>query len=193
MLLTKKTKFSLSEAQIKEDILSDSGDLLLKINIRYPEIKCAKNDPLAKYAKGFYADIASSLAGFARKELVKTAINAYNADKGAFLPYAAVMRYEVTLENNDHLSVLLDISVSDGINRPSVERKTQVWERKNGTKCRYSDFVLKEDITALVPEGMKKRIDFGLFVLRVSGIEFFIPDTSGYIPLPIELKITDKK
>lgn len=188
MLLTKKMKFSMTDSQIKEDILSKDGDLLLKINIKYPDIKCAKNDPLAKYAKGFYADIATSFHAFAKNELSKLAYNAYNTDKSIFLPYAAVMRYEVTLENSDYLSVLLDISVSDGIKSPSIERKTQVWERKNGTKCRYTDFFPKKYVDELFSNQTNKHNDYNLFVLTECGIEFFVQNGNNYNSITANIK-----
>ncbi len=193
MLLNKKTKFSVSETQIKEDIVTPDGDLLLKINIRYPDIKCAKNDPLAKYAKKFYGDISSAFLEFAKKELSKAALSAYKAGVETFLPYSAVMRYVVTLESKDYLSIMLDIAVSDGINPPSVERKTQVWERKYGSKCRHSDFISKKSLKAQVPETDKKLFDYELFVLREGGMEFFIRNSNSYSSVLIKVEETDKK
>lgn len=193
MLLNRKTKFSLSEAQIKEEIKAPDGTLLLKINIRYPDIKCSKNDPLAKYAAKFYLNVSSAFSEFAKKELAKSALIAYNADKDKFSPYSAVMRYEVTLENADYLSVMLDIAVFDGRDSQSFDRKTQVWERKYGTKCRYTDFISKKQLVPHISETEKKRFDRELFVLREGLIEFFVRNGDGYSPVLINTEESDKK
>lgn len=193
MLLNRKTKFSISEAQIKEDVKAPDGTLLLKINIKYPSIKCAKKDPLSKYAVRFYVDVSSAFLEFAKKELIKTALNAYNADKENFSPYSAVMRYEVTLENQDYLSVMLDIAIFDGKNTSSLERKTQVWERKYGTKCKYTNFISKKQLLEHISETEKKRFDRDLFVLREGALEFFIRNGDGYSKILIKLEESDKK
>ncbi len=193
MLLNRKTKFSISETQIKEEVDAPDGTLLLKINIKHPNIKCAKKDPLSKYAVKFYIDVSSAFLEFAKKDLAKTALSAYNADKENFLPYSAVMRYEVTLENADYLSVMLDIAVFDGKNTSSFERKTQVWERKYGTKCKYTNFVPKKQLATHISETEKKRFDRDLFVLREGVLEFFIRNGDGYSKILMKLEESDKK
>ena len=193
MLLNRKTKFSVSERQIKEEIKTENGVLLLKINLRTPDIKCAKNDPLSKYAQKFYTNLSSEFFEFAKKELSKTALNAYKADSTSFVPYSALMRYEVTSEDKDYLSILQDIAVSDGKNPPSIERKTQVWERKRGTKCRCGDFISKKQLNACIPESLKKGFDYELFVLREGRIEFFVRNGKDYSRLVINREETEKK
>lgn len=180
MLLTRKNKFLLTEAQIKEDITSKSGDILLKINLKYPDIRCGKSDPLSKYAVGFYKNLAKCFESFAKNELLAAANAAYNTNKDTFLPFAAVMKYEITLQNADFLSVITDISVSDGADSPSLERKTQVWDRKSGMLCRLSDFVSKEKIEEWIQKYGKSIKHSELFALRENKIELFVSNSNGY-------------
>lgn len=183
MLLTKKNKFLITEAQIKEDLLAQNGDVLLKINIKYPDIRCGKNDPLNNYAVGFYNNLAKSFSNLAKTELLAAANTAYTANADTFLPYAAVIKYEMTLQNADFLSVITDISVSDGVSTPSLERKTQVWDRKNGTLCRMSDFIAKEKTEELIKKYGKTIKRNELFVLRDNNIEMFVANGNGYISI----------
>ncbi|MBO5870252.1 MAG: hypothetical protein J6Q89_05825 [Clostridia bacterium] len=193
MLLTKKTKFSVSESQIKEDVLSKDGILLLKINVKYPDIVCAKDDCLARYAKKFYADVSKAFVDFAKTELAKRALNSYNTDKDGFLPYSALMKYDVTLLSKDYLSVMFDLSVSDGKEILSVEKKTQVWERKNGTKCRCIDFLNKQEIDDVAKQSGIKQIDSDLFVLREDGLEFFVKKENKYFSFQFSDKVCKLK
>ncbi len=193
MLLTKKTKFSVSESQLKENVMSPDGVLLIKMNFRYPDIKCNKKDPLEKYAKRFYENIVSAFSDFVKKELSAIALSAYKSKPEQFLPYSALIRFEKTFLDENYLSMLLDISVSDGFNPPRLERKTQVWERKYGTKCRCSYFISKKQLESFVPEDDKKRIDRELFVLRDNGLEFFIRNDNVYTSFVVpSQKITKK-
>ena len=104
MLLTRKTIFSVCEAQIKEDVFSDDKILLLKINLKYPDVRCNKNDPLNKYAVPFYKKLADGFCDFAKNELLLSAKESYAISQDTFLPFAAVMKYEVTTESNEFLS-----------------------------------------------------------------------------------------
>lgn len=189
MLLTKKNKFRIDEGQIKEDVLSAEGELLLKINLRYPDIKCRKNDPMAVFARDFYPRIAKSFAEYAKSELFSVAQKARKAAPEGFLPFSAVMRYELTYEDERFLSVVLYISVSDGSGAPSAERKTQVWEREYGTKCKPTYFLSKKEIDDFIKENLteddKKLFDREMFVLRESGLEFFVRKGGAYASVVI--------
>lgn len=187
MLFAKKIHFSVSEKQIKEEIKSAEGDTLLRINIRYPELICPKRDPLLRFALPFYKQFAENFAEYARRELIKTAQKAKNASADTFLPFAAVMRWEKTYENERFVSFFIDISVSNVNSPPVTERHTQVWERERGTKCRTSLFFEPETFeslfNSLVGKERKKQFDRELFVLRENGLEFFLRTQGGYTPI----------
>ena len=144
VLFTKKNKFEILDSQIKEELKAPDESVILRLNLRYPEIHCQKKDPLYANAKDLYPRLAKSLEEYGKTELYQKALRAYNSDKEDFLPYALVMRWENTFIDKDYLSILLDISVSYGNDSPSIERKTQVWDRKNKTyrDIEYKDIVI---------------------------------------------------
>lgn len=181
MLFTKKMQFSVSEKQIREELKSPEGVTALKINLRYPEIKCSKRDPLSVNAAPFYKRIAEGFAEYAKNELASIAFAASETD--GFSPYSAVMTYEKCFEDDRYISFYIDISISDGIAVPITERKTQVWERKFGTKCRFRDFFDPTSAKEIFEGADKHAVDRELFVMRDGGLEFFIRKDNGYEPL----------
>jgi hypothetical protein len=181
MLFSKKKRFSISDKLIKEDISTENGDILIKVNLRYPEIVCADKDPLSRNAVGFYKRIAEGFLHSVKQDMVKIASERKKND-GSFVPFSAVMRWTKTFENEDFLSFVIEFSVWDGKSSQSVERKTQVWERKFGTKCRSSYFFepkkLKEEFANLY--GEKTKFDKDLFALCEDGFEFYTKGENGY-------------
>ena len=177
MLFTKNKKTEILEGIIKEELSDGQGNLLLKLNLKYPDIKCRKNDPLAVFAAPFYKKLALGLAEHARGELFKSASEAFSLDPASFLPYSAVMRYDIVNEDSNILSVALDISISDGQGRIRRERKTQVWEREFGTKCKISYFMpekeLKSKLFEKYPELDIKHIDSEHFLYKNGDIVFY--------------------
>lgn len=181
MLFTKKKRFSVTDKSIKEDILDANGDILIKINVRYPEIQCNERDPLNHNAVKFYKRIAESFAHSAKQDMAKAAEERKKSDID-FVPFSAVMRWSKTFESDDFLGFVIEFSVWDGKGKQSIERKTQVWERKFGTKCRFNYFfeskILKETFTLSDKE--KKSFDKELFALCENGFEFYLKGENGY-------------
>ncbi len=184
MLLTKRPRFLVSEQQIKEELFAPDGATVLKINLRFPQIQCDKKDPLFKTAAPLYPRVADSVFKYAKTELYAMAQRAYSASSEDFLPFAALMRWENTFEDSDYLSILLDISASDGKAPPSVERKTQVWDRRKGTLCQLTDFASPDKLKAFAAEqGIPKAKQLcknRLFVLKEKGIVLYFPNMNGY-------------
>lgn len=178
MLFTKKMRFSIGEKQVKEELKSPEGVTALKINIRYPEIKCPPRDPLSVNAAPFYRRIAEGFAEYARSELAAIAFAASKTE--GFSPYSAVMTYEKCFEDDRYISFCTDISVSDGIEAPITERKTQVWERRFGTKCRFIDFFEPKAVKEIFESFDKRAVDRELFVMRDGCLEFFVKKDNGY-------------
>jgi hypothetical protein len=116
-----------------------------------------------------------------KQDMTKIATERRNCDE-EFVPFSAVMRWSKTFESEDFLSFVIEFSVWDGKNSQSVERKTQVWERKFGTKCKSSYFFepkkLKEEFANLY--GEKTRFDKELFALCEDGFEFYEKGKDGY-------------
>lgn len=183
MLFTKKVRFSVTEAQIKEDITDQSGEAVLKLNLKYPEIKCGKRDPLNHSAAAFYSRMANELAKCARNDFKKAAIAARAASGNNFVPFSVLMNWENTFESDEYLCIVLDISFFDGINS-TTERKIQIWERGYGTKCKFSYFFKSESKSKLIEEFIKpenkKAFERELFALRENGFEFHLRCSDGY-------------
>lgn len=184
MLFVKKTRFSLSEKQIKEELTAPDGGVALVINLRYPQINCPKKDPLAKNAMPFYPRLAEGFADYAKTDLLKTAIKAKKEDPENFKPFSAVMSFETTFENEKYLSVAVELSVSDGKSPPMRQKKTQVWERKYGTKCPFTEFFDTKDIPRLIENYIgkenRKRFEREVFTINEKGFEFYISAANEY-------------
>lgn len=185
MLFTKKKRFAVVDKLIKEDVLDSNGDTLIKINVRYPEIQCNERDPLNHNAVKFYKRIAEAFVHSAKHDMAKTAEERKKVDS-EFLPFSAVMRWTKTFENEEFLGFVIEFSVWDGKGKQSIERKTQIWERKFGTKCRFNYFfeskILKEFFG-----NEKKGFDKELFSLCENGFEFYLKGNDGYKTLSIPL------
>lgn len=184
MLFTKKIVFSVIEKQIKDDLTDENGELLIKLNLRYPEIKCKKNDVLSKHCAGLYPEIANEFEKYARTELKKAVLEEKKNSFEYFVPYSVLMRWENAFESDDYLCIIIDLSVSDGRHPPKIERKIQIWERKFGTKCRFSYFFNNENkkvmIEKYISEDNRKKFDKELFALKKDGFEFHIAHRHGY-------------
>lgn len=189
MLFAKKNRFFIEEGHIKEDLTDNDGIVMVKINIRYPDIKCGKRDKMAVFAKDFYKEAADAFKKSAIDELLPAAQAAYKSNQNEFVPFAAVMKYEITLENKAFLSVIQDITVSDGKCNLINKKKTQVWEREYGTKCKLSYFLNKKEVKELIKEHFdnEKSFDKELFVMRDDGYEFFISQGDGYISKVVKI------
>lgn len=194
MLFSKKTRFSVCEKQIKEDILSESGTIVLKLNLKYPNITCPKRDPLLQNAAPFYPRLAEGFAYYARADLKKAALAAFNASPESFTPFSAVMRWEKTFEDERYISFLIDILVSDGALPPITERKTQVWERKFGTKCKIGQFFNKKDVDNIINDYIgdenKKRFERELFTLSQDGLVFYLRTKNGFDAIKVPYAVS---
>ncbi len=196
MLFTKKTRFSVTEKQIKEDICDQNGETVLKINLRYPEIKCDKRDPLLRDAVKFYPRFAEEFASCARNEFKKAALTSKEANSEGFVPFSALMNWENAFENEEYLCIVIDVSVSDGLFYLSSERKIQIWERAYGTKCRFSYFFKpdahKKIIEEFIKPENKKSFDRELFALRENGYEFHLRCSSGHYTYLIPYSVSEE-
>ncbi len=176
MLFNKKIKFSISESQIKEDFCADDKTVVLRVNLRFPQITCPKTDPLFKTAMPFYKSLGSGFYDYCKNGLFPIALKTYKENSDLFSPYSAIMRWENTFTDGGYISVIQKISVSDGNTPPITDIKTQVWQRQNGRKCKIWDFVSKDDLPEILkqyPALNKKTLNLNLFTLRDQYIEVY--------------------
>ncbi len=183
MLFTKKKVFSLTEKQIKKDILSPDGEVILKINLRYPQLNCPKGDPLLQNAAPFYERFAESLLYYAERDLKEEALK----NKGSE-PHSVYLRWESPFCDEKYLSVLLEVGISLGDGQLKCQRKAQVWERKFGTKCTLNEFFTKERQRELKREMKEKYgdgFDIQLFLKDSDGYSFYIPSERGFLSVSV--------
>ncbi|MBO4452988.1 MAG: hypothetical protein J5793_03545 [Clostridia bacterium] len=170
----------MAERLIKKDIADPSGSILVKVNLRSPEIRCASaKDPLKRHAVPFYVSLSDTLASYAEGDLFKAASKRSGTE--GFIPFAAVMNWEMTCNSDNYISFVTDISISDG-RSGDRERRTQIWDRKTGQRCVFYDFFLPGSagkMASKVMPGNEKRFDRELFVLRENGYEFFKRNGKG--------------
>ncbi len=184
MLFTKKVRFSINEKQQKEDIPDENGNVLVKVNLRYPEIKCSKKDVLFGFCSKLYPKMANGFFDYAKKDLKQIAQKVRNENAESFLPFSALMKWENLFIDERFLCILTDISVSDGKNVPNLERRIEVWEREYGTKCRFSYF-FKNDAKKVIQNEVlddenRKSFDKELFALTKDGFEFHVKQKHSY-------------
>ena len=193
MLFTKKKRFEITNSQIKEELSAKDGTVVLKLNLKYPQIQCPKGDKLNVYAIPLYKKIALGLVQHAKGEIYKKALDSYNSEATDFLPFSVVMNWENTFINEKYISILLDISLGDN-NGVSSQKQTQVWDRKTGLKCNIGDF-LSSDTVKRTKKDLKATKESAffhkeLFVLREGAIEFFLMEKGNYIPFSIPFEIS---
>ncbi len=183
-MLFNKKQFMITEKQIKEDIKNRDGEILIKLNLRYPEIKCPKNHPMSKFACKFYSELPKTFVQYAKGELLSAAQTVYAGKREDFTPFSVLMKWENTFENTNYLSIVVDFLVCDGINPPFLERKTQIWNKVSGLKCRFDDLIrrdkFKEAISKILDKDQIRRLNKDLFVLRENSIDFYMIEKNGY-------------
>lgn len=184
MLFTKKTRFSITEKQLKEELRDENGEILVKMNLRYPEIRCSKKDVLHRNCAKLYPKMAESFADYVKNELKKIALKSKKESPDVFLPFSALMKWENVFDDEKFLCIITDISVSDGKNAPETDRKIQIWDREFGTVCRFCYFfengakkVIHEEF---LTDETRKSFDKELFALTKDGFEFHIKCKNGF-------------
>ena len=173
-----------TEKQLKEDVADENGEILVKINLRYPEIKCSKKDVLFRNCARLYPKMAEGFCAYAKKELKNAAMKSKKELSDDFSPFSAIMKWENVFESERFLCFITDISVWDGKGIPETDRKIQVWEREFGTVCRFSYF-FENEVKKLIAEefltdDIRKAFDKELFSLTKDGFEFHIRCKTGY-------------
>lgn len=190
MLFTKKKQFSLTEKQIKQEMSNPEGKAVLRINLRYPCLQCPKNHKLALTAEPFYNKLAEGFKEYAENELLKLATAAEKQSPEDFLPFSALMRFENTFETEKYLSILLDVSVSNGKEEPKTERTTQVWDKTTGLKLGFEDFLTSRSVNELLnskDKETKKAFNRRLFTLHNGFCRFYLKNRSGYSFLDVQI------
>ncbi len=176
MLFSKKKVYAIGEKVYKEHLKDKEQEVLVIINLRLPQIQCPKKDPLLKKAVPFYEKLGEGFFEFAKTQLFETATLSKKSQNQDFKPFGAISYYEITEDNSDYLSVLIDFSVSDGMSPPISQRKTQVWNKKTGSLCKITDFINKKQVENTIGKENIRKWQKDLFLLCDGKIKTFIRD-----------------
>ena len=180
MLFAKKEKDAIDENVLKKELCSEDGKTLVRVNLKAPSVKCAsRRDPLLKHARPFYESLFKTFGDYACTELLQAAKT--RCDTEGFAPFAAVMGWELTFFSDEYLSLLITVSVSDGVGGDR-EYRPQIWDRRTGNRCVFYDFFLPGGVETVAAElfgDEKKRFDKELFVLGDKGFEFIVRSENG--------------
>lgn len=177
MIFALKSRESVTEKQVKEEIKDKNGRVILKINLKFPEIKVKKKDPLMYNAAPFYQRTAENFLFFLKNDFLKLAFDA--SEKEDFAPYGACMNWKKFYEDERFLSIVLKISLFDGKATVGNEILCQTWEKKFGLKCPFSYFFkkgAKKEIEKTLFKEKNEKISSDLFTLAENGFVFFVSD-----------------
>lgn len=136
---------------IRETLKDESGRVLVVVNIAYPacaekktlhgrllpgSAKNKKKMPLQQHLEPFYERAASGFAAFARGELLDKA----KANPDGTPPCGAVLRWVMTEESEEALTVRVEGSIFDGKASYAIPPDVRRWNKRTG--------LLTEEVTA---------------------------------------------
>jgi len=129
------------QGQLKNDFECD-GIVLLKATFDYPIVSGTTNRA-ARRINGYYKQIASTLMKRARSELLPAAIDEYKyaTENGyPFRPYETVMKFTVSYNDQDILSLYYDVYDYMGGAHGSTRRFGDTWRSSTGWFLCLTDF-----------------------------------------------------
>lgn len=136
---------------IRETLKDENGRVLVVLNIAYPacaekktlhgrllpgNAKNKKKMPLQQHLEPFYERAAAGFAAFARGELLDKA----KANPDGTPPCGAVLRWVMTEESEEALTVRVEGSIFDGKDSYAVPPDVRRWNKRTG--------LLAEELTA---------------------------------------------
>lgn len=128
---------------IRDTLKDDEGHVLVVINITYPACaekktlhgrllpgitKSKKKTPLQQNLEPFYERAATEFAAFARRELLDKA----KANPDGTPPCGAVLRWRMTEESEEALTIRMDGSIFDGKNSYAIPPDVRCWNKRTG-------------------------------------------------------------
>ncbi len=189
MLFTKRNELTVAEGQIKQDVFFADGTAAVRVNLKFPDFKCKKANKLSLFAAPFYKSVSNAILEYSENDFKKAAFKNYSESKESFIPYSAVMHWENSFESTEYISIILEVSFSYG-DKKSKERSFQVWSKRDGKKCLYTDFLTKDkikEITSKLQKDQLKRFNKNAFALRDGYLEFFIKNSEDYTSVRVDI------
>ncbi len=129
-------KYALSkrpeERSVRDVIKDESGRELVILRICYPSIPqqkhIGKSVASPKRFNDFYEQAARGFEAFARKELSEKA----KQNPAGTPPCGAVLRWSLTEETQETLTLCVEGSVFDGTDTHPIPKDARCWDRKSG-------------------------------------------------------------
>lgn len=134
---------TLTGKTIRDTLKDEKGRVLVVLNIAYPAcaekktlhgrllpgiIKNKKKTLLQQNLEPFYERAAAEFAAFARGELLDKA----KANPNGTPPCGAVMRWKLTEESEESLTVRMDGSIFDGRESYAIPPDVRRWNKRTG-------------------------------------------------------------
>ena len=156
----------ITERKIKNKAMFGESVVVIE-NIRYPRFESETNGKLCKRMNDFYSSVAEKYSRFAKTKLFRRAKT--NARKYK-LPIVLAMNYTVALCNKKAISVVLDLSMTNG-NNMKTRRFSQMWGVEKKDMMSLSEVLFCEneaknkifDIVMEIAENNAKNTAFGYF------------------------------
>ena len=134
---------TLTGKAIRDTLKDEKGRVLVVLNIGYPACtekktlhgrllpgitKNKKKTPLQQNLEPFYERAATEFAAFARGELLDKA----KANPNGTPPCGAVMRWKMTEESEESLTIRMDGSIFDGRESYAIPPDVRRWNKRTG-------------------------------------------------------------
>lgn len=153
---------TITEKAIKNKVKAGERVAVVE-NIKYPFFESQKYKKLCERMNEFYCSVAEKYSRLAEGKLLRRA----EIGKGVDKPYAVGMKYTVALCNEKVVSVVLDLSFSDGKSF-KTRRFSQMWSCKEQNILRLSEIIKtdrrsKKKIFSLVITAAKKNKNNSVF------------------------------
>ena len=117
-----------NNCESKKELMHDDA-LMVKISISYPQFECKNKKPLSSINR-HYKKIANSCLRYAKRDLLPTAVTAYNFSKEngfPFSPNEMAIGYKITLNNGKFLSLYHDHYLFTGGAHGNTTRCGDTW------------------------------------------------------------------
>ncbi len=129
-------KYALSkcpeEKSVRDVIKDESGRELVILRICYPSVPqpkhIGKSAPSPKRFNDFYEQAARGFEAFARQELLAKA----KQNPAGTPPCGAVLRWSLTEETKETLTLCVEGSVFDGTDTHPISKDVRCWDRQSG-------------------------------------------------------------
>lgn len=134
---------TLTGKSIRDTLKDEEGRVLVVVNIAYPACaekktlhgrllpgtaKSKKKTPLQQNLEPFYQRAAEEFAAFARGEL----LNKAKANPNGTPPCGAVLRWKMTEESEEALTIRMDGSIFDGRDSYAIPPDVRCWNKRTG-------------------------------------------------------------